>query len=245
MIFLPQPIRKSIEDHAQAWYPRESCGLLLQQGATLSYFPCRNIADHESDFVLCPEDFAAAEDRGQVLAVVHSHPDAEASPSSMDVAQCNITGVPWLIVSYPKISYFWVDPIRKKMPNAAGALPLVGRTFEFGVVDCYTLVRDYYYQRQGLVLNDYRREDRFWEKGQDLYRAYFELEGFVRAAGPPEVGDAFLIQFMGSPVPQHAGVYAGDGMILHHLPKRLSRADPYSGYWDKHTVEHLRYGGAQ
>ena len=45
-----------------------------------------------------------------------------------------------------------------------------------------------------------------------------------------------------SPVPNHAAVYLGDGLILHHLQGRLSSRDVYGGYWQKITTHILRYG---
>jgi hypothetical protein len=58
------------------------------------YFPCRNLAPApEDNFVLCPEDYAAAEDWGTVTAIVHSHPDATTQPSELDKAQCDLMAV--------------------------------------------------------------------------------------------------------------------------------------------------------
>jgi cell wall-associated NlpC family hydrolase len=54
-------------------------------------------------------------------------------------------------------------------------------------------------------------------------------------------GDCFLMQ-VASPVPNHAAVYLGDGLILHHLQGRLSSRDVYGGYWQKVTTHVLRYG---
>lgn len=65
--------RAAIERHALAEYPRECCGLVIREGRKEVYVPCRNTASTPSEhFRLAPEDFAAAEDRGQVLAVVHT-----------------------------------------------------------------------------------------------------------------------------------------------------------------------------
>jgi proteasome lid subunit RPN8/RPN11 len=36
----------------------------------------------EDNFVLCPEDYAAAEDWGTVTAIVHSHPMRQHSPAN-------------------------------------------------------------------------------------------------------------------------------------------------------------------
>lgn len=55
-----------------------------------------------------------------------------------------------------------------------------------------------------------------------------------------KVGDVLLMQ-VASPVPNHAAVYLGDGLILHHLQGRLSSRDVYGGYWQKVTTHALRH----
>jgi cell wall-associated NlpC family hydrolase len=55
-----------------------------------------------------------------------------------------------------------------------------------------------------------------------------------------KVGDVLLMQVAAS-VPNHAAVYLGDGLILHHLQGRLSSRDVYGGYWQKVTTHALRH----
>lgn len=65
----------AIMAHAAAEYPRECCGVVAQKSRVERYFPCRNLAAEPTEhFHLSPEDYAAAEDWGTVVAIVHSHP---------------------------------------------------------------------------------------------------------------------------------------------------------------------------
>ncbi|MBN6230471.1 Mov34/MPN/PAD-1 family protein, partial [Escherichia coli] len=83
---------KAIQVHAAADYPREACGLIAQKGRVERYFPCRNMASESNDnFVLAPADYAAVEDWGTIIGIVHSHPDATTQPSELDKAQCDAT----------------------------------------------------------------------------------------------------------------------------------------------------------
>mgnify|MGYP003704446663 CR=1 FL=1 len=80
--------------------------------------------------------------------------------------------------------------------------------------------------------------------GQNLYldnfgSAGFEALGSVQSEDM-EVGDVLLMQ-VASPVPNHAAIYLGDGLILHHLQGRLSSRDVYGGYWQKITTHTLRH----
>ena len=59
----------AIARHAVADYPHECCGLLIREGRKRVYVPCRNTASTPSEhFRLAPEDYAAAEERGDILA---------------------------------------------------------------------------------------------------------------------------------------------------------------------------------
>ena len=72
-------------------------------GLAQKYFPCRNIAtEPNEEFRLDPEDYAAAEDLGEVIGIVHSNPDATSRPSPHDLAMCEATALPWHILSWPE-----------------------------------------------------------------------------------------------------------------------------------------------
>ncbi len=88
-------ILAAIHAHAAAEYPRECCGLLLAVGRKQQYFPCANTAtDPKEEFRIGAEDYAAAEDIGEVIGIVHSHPDATSRPSPRDLAMCEATELP-------------------------------------------------------------------------------------------------------------------------------------------------------
>lgn len=226
----------AIREHAQAEYPREACGLIVVAKGRERYVPCRNVAKGSEHFVLPAEDYAAAEDIGEVVAVVHSHPDAPATPSEADLVSCEASCLPWHILSWP------ADDLRTIEPTGYEA-PLVGRQFAHGVLDCYTLVRDWYQRNRGITLPDFPRRDDWWKHGEDLYMQHYAEAGFMRLEkqDEPELpGDVILMQLRSSVV-NHAAVYLGDGLLLHHVHGRLSSRDVYGGYWREITRCVLRY----
>jgi cell wall-associated NlpC family hydrolase len=147
---------------------------------------------------------------------------------------CEASGVPWFIVSYPNGQWFELSP-------KGYVAPLVGREWSHGVLDCYSIVRDWYAQERGLSLPDFQRFDEWWRRGENLYVDNFGAAGFA-VVEPDDllVGDVFLMQ-VHSEVPNHAAIYLGDGLILHHLQGRLSSRDVYGGYWQKITTHTLRH----
>lgn len=247
--------RAAVTRHALAEYPREACGLVVRVNGRRRYVPCRNLApDPAAHFQLCPQDYAAAEDLGEVVAVVHSHPDAPAAPSPLDRQGCEASGLPWVIVAVHGDGGALAVAGWAELAPCGWRAPLVGRAFVHGVFDCWAVCRDYYAREHGLELPDYEREDEWWTRpGHDLYRQHYAAAGFVEVVGPPREGDMIVMQIRAE-VANHAGIYlaAGTlasepnhypapGSILHHLHGRDSRRDVYGGYWEDCTQLILRH----
>lgn len=225
-------------EHARAEYPREACGLLVIRKGREVYARCRNIGVGTDQFVIHPEDYAAADIQGEIVGVVHSHPGTSPEPSQADRVACEASGLPWHIVGFPSEDWVRIEP-------TGFVAPLVGREWSHGVLDCYSLVRDWFRSERGVLLPNFARFDDWWKRGENLYLDNFSQVGFevVNFADLRNLllGDCFLMQ-VASPVPNHAAVYLGDGLILHHLQGRLSSRDVYGGYWQKVTTHVLRYG---
>jgi cell wall-associated NlpC family hydrolase len=151
---------------------------------------------------------------------------------------CEASGLPWHIVGIPSEDWVRVEP-------TGFVAPLVGREWSHGVLDCYSLVRDWFRSERGVLLPNFARFDDWWKRGENLYLDNFSQVGFEAIGFADlrnlQLGDCFLMQ-VASPVPNHAAVYLGDGLILHHLQGRLSSRDVYGGYWQKVTTHVLRYG---
>lgn len=232
---LDNRIEAAIFQHAEREYPREACGLVVNVEGQAQFLPCRNQATGTDHFVLHPEDYAAAESRGEIVAVVHSHPNASPAPSQADRVSCEASGLPWVIVGWPGKGTHYLQPTGYQAP-------LLGRVFAHGVLDCYSIVRDWYRQERGVALPDFERADNWWQQGGNLYLENFEKAGFRRVADDvPQPGDVLLMQILAN-VANHAAIYLGDGVILHHLHGRLSCREVWQGYYKKHTTVILRHG---
>ncbi|CDH02123.1 C40 family peptidase [Xenorhabdus bovienii] len=229
-----QCIVQTIMDHAQTEYPKECCGLVIQHGRKQQYIRCRNTAPSPTEqFSMHPADYAEAEDSGTIVAIVHSHPDATTQPSQLDIAQCDLSQVPWVIVSWPE------GDIRTIMPTE-GIKPLLGRPFVHGIWDCYAIVRDWYRLEHNIDIPDFERSDGWWERGENLYMKNYADAGFIECSGELQTGDVIIMQVQANE-PNHAGVYIGDGLMIHHMYGQLSHRVPYSGYWQDRTIITLRH----
>lgn len=225
-----------IREHVAREYPKEACGLIVQTATAARYLPCRNIHPSPTDhFTLSPDDYAQAEAQGDIVMIVHSHPDVvRLLPSALDRLQCDYSGVEWGIMSWPDGDFCTLSP--------RGERPLTGRAWVLGFDDCWTLIMDYYRQTYGIRLPNFSVEYEWWTQGQEnRYDDNWQGAGFVEVA--PETmrsGDIIMMQ-ISAPVTNHAAVYLGDNLMLHHMSDKLSARTPYGRYYRDRTMRIVRH----
>lgn len=231
-----EKLLEAIRTHVADEYPNEACGVVVQSGNKQIYIPCRNIADSPGDnFVMAPEDWIVASGRGEVLMVVHSHPDvAQLIPSETDRIQCDHSGVEWGIMSWPEGDWCQISPRQDR--------DYVGRPWVLGHADCWSLIMDYYRREFGITLNNWSVPREWWESGAErLYDDNWQAEGFIEVpVNEMAPGDMIMMQ-VGAPVTNHAGIYIGENMMLHHNFGNLSTRVPLGFYWRERIVRVVRH----
>ena len=223
-------------NHAETEDPKESVGLLLNVRGKERYYPCRNLSmtAHQC-FILDPEDYVKADNVGEIIAVVHSHPITPPEPSQADRISCEQSKLPWYIVN-PKTEQWGECKPEGYVPD------LLGRPWVWGVTDCWSLVVDWYKREKGIELKDYERKmspQEFLEN--PLFENYAWRTGFreLRSDEKLQEGDVLLMSIM-HPTLNHVAIFLGD-MVLHHLADRLSCREPYSEWLLKCTGKRYRY----
>ena len=98
--------------HATEAYPEECCGLIIDDDGIETYWKCKNISGtyKEKSFVIDPLDYADGEDQGEVLGIVHSHPDGELAFSHTDRMACKYLDLPFYLVEPKSESIIVVYP---------------------------------------------------------------------------------------------------------------------------------------
>ena len=237
-------IKKAILAHAKAEYPNESCGVIVGG----EYIPCVNVAkDKRNFFEFDPIELVGAEKEGRIDVYVHSHPDGTTNPSVIDRIQMAFHGKPWMITDGTNIA--------KHEPDGYVA-PLLGREYYHGVLDCYSLVRDYYKRELNIDLANYKRNDVWWESADNkpLYMDNFAAEGFVEVSDVQK-HDLILCRLGRTEHVNHALIFLGDGtvtsenmppvmgdsLVLHHPYGGISLRDIYSEQWQRRAAVIIRH----
>lgn len=231
----------AIVAHALTEYPKESCGFIVKDGRKELYVPVENTSENANEhFRISAERYAEVEDQYTIMAIVHSHPDETSSPSEADRVLCEGTKLPWVIVGIYKDNLtgeLLADTPHQLIPEGYEA-PLEGRIFYHGVLDCYTLIRDYYKRTLQISLPDFPRQDCWWEdpEAESLYAKHYADAGFILVTdGSLKEHDIIAMEIGSSAGPNHAGVYLGDNIMLHHMYGMPSTKAVYGGSYQYAT----------
>ena len=238
MIELLDSVKDEFVAHATRDFPREACGLVAIVKGKQQYYECKNIAENDNDFILDPRDYIRVSDfvssyAGDLVAVIHSHPNTDPRPSMADLVGCEQSGLAWHIYSCKNQEWKSFQPSGYKAP-------LIGRPYKQGVFDCYSAARDWYAQN-GIFIPDFERHKDWVLRGDNLFMKHFKEAGFEQV--PEEdlkVGDTILFNIQNE-VTNHCAIYIGNDMIFHQTVNRLSSREIYGGWLKKNTRMVIRY----
>lgn len=235
MIYPKKQIDEAVQ-HARDDYPAESVGFFYVRKGRVRYRRAMNLSTERDHFVVSAEEYAEVEQQGEILALVHSHPDGVGLPSVLDQRAHEASGIDWVIIGLASIG---ADADVHVMPASTDLPPLYGREFVHGVTDCYAFIRDWYRENFGVELLDFVRANEWWHKGENLYVENFAKAGFS-VVDSPQIGDVLLMT-VGASVPNHAAIFSEDNVIEHHLYGRLSCREVYGQFYRDRTTHVLRH----
>tara|TARA_R100000773_G_C4184027_1_gene92539 strand:+ start:68 stop:784 length:717 start_codon:yes stop_codon:yes gene_type:complete len=224
--------------YAEKEAPKEACGLLAVIKGQEKFWPCKNIAEGQHEFfALDPEDWADCEDQGgEILGVIHSHPEGSSEPSEADKASCENIGYPYFIYSVNHKSWNEIKPSGWKAPS------LIGRTWIWGKQDCWSLICDYFQEKLNINLGSCYRPNTLKEF---IAKPYFEKiladGGFIEIEKDKIKKNDVLLMEGSYQKLSHVALYLGNQLILHHEIKKLSCKELYDLEYIKGTKKVYRY----
>jgi proteasome lid subunit RPN8/RPN11 len=226
---------EEIEKHFESCYPKEGCGVVIAVKGRKEWVPCDNVSEEDDSFVIDSKQYIAASRKGDIIGIVHSHPDASSEPSENDKKYCNTLGIPYYIFSYPGMELTLVEPEREKKS-------LYGREYEFGVNDCFEAMRDFLSSQDIQIPTRAAFEDDWWEKSLDYFTDEIIKDyGYVKVEnGNMQKNDVIIFTIQAN-VGNHCGVYLGEDLFFHHAEKRISCRENLYPFWKKYITGVYRH----
>jgi proteasome lid subunit RPN8/RPN11 len=224
-------MEEEIIEYLESKYPEEGCGIIVNKRGKLVWLPCDNLSDDPLvAFKIDPKQYVKASVSGDIHAIVHSHVNGKCRASEFDKSQSDHLQLPYHIYTIPEKEKCVYTPKYKN-------IQLLGRVYEFGKTDCWTLVRDYYLENFKIVLPMLEFETKFYDKGINYFEDLIEPWGGVEVSSPKK-GDIIYFQ-IANDIPNHCGVYLDNDTFIHHQSGRLSCRD-FLPKWQKYIKSYIR-----
>lgn len=207
----------------------ECCGVVIENtDKELIYVECSNISEDPNSFIISPLDYVEASSEGEIKFICHSHLGDSAQPTDADKYSCNKGTVPWIIYAIKSDTLILFNP-------EDYIVPLIGRQYSFGTLDCWSVVSDLLYQDLKIIVGrPIVTSEEWFESSNNLFEEHALENGFIKIdISKATKYDVVLFRANNSKVPNHSGILLEDPYFLHHLKGRLSAKERFSGYWLK------------
>lgn len=116
---------------------------------------------------------------------------------------------------------------------------LLGRQWEYGVNDCFSLVRDYFRLR-GIEIPNFERPADL-ETCESIFLQQAKACGFVEVEFAMRKPGDVLIMRLGTTAPMHAAILLKNEQILHQRQDSLSTTEGLTAYYVKRVRAVFRY----
>ena len=220
-MILDNSIKNKIKSHYEKEFPRECCGLIVSNDNGFVCIPTKNDSLEKDFFRVNPKDYLKASNLGEIVAVYHSHTNGNQNFSEYDKFNSinhNLTYVMYCPENNSLIQF---------SPSHGEFNQYIGRKFQIGDTDCYSLVRDFYEAELGVSLGHHYRDKHWKSYLEELFEKHFEDEGFFEVFGLNKY-DCILFNSGKDKPCSHIAVYLGNKLILHQPARSYSRIESLS-----------------
>jgi len=120
---------------------------------------------------------------------------------------------------------------------------LIGLHWEYGVSDCFSLVRDWF-KLQGVMLPEFARPESL-EVCDSIFLQEAESIGFREVAFDSRSPGDVLIMRLHTRTPMHAAILLPNEQILHQRQDSLSAVEPLRRYYVERVAAVFRYAAGR
>lgn len=221
--------KKSLEDS-----PNETCGFIVEENNEFKCIPTTNIAKNKQiNFEISGIDFLNIKSRYNIIAIYHSHTNdfeefSEQDKICAEAMSCD------LILYFIKDDAFKVyEPFNKKNNT------YIGRYFQLGKYDCFSLIEDFYKKEKKI---EFKYDKTFYSQSLENMNIENEMLKFYESNGLKQVSiteikphDILLMDTFSFNKAKHFAIYLGDNKILHQPLFGFSKIDNYCNFYKRRT----------
>ena len=180
------------------------------------------------------------------LVLLHTHPSGIPSPSDLDTVMQLRHGYAWGIMALRGNGEDRVYEVLEPEYWGPGAPvePLTGRSYLWGIRDCFSLVRDFY-ALQGIEVPNVPRVTNPGDYPPNHEYAHNYFAHWIPRVGFKEIephqkafGDVAVVQ-LAHPYPDHCAIYLGEHKYLEHTATRASEIRTH--HYDRLSRMNARY----
>jgi proteasome lid subunit RPN8/RPN11 len=221
---LSESNKKIIKDLAEKVKSEEVCGLIVDNIA----FECKNVSIEPSkNFVLSPLDYIKTAKKGKIQAIFHSHIGDKINSSLIDRDTSSKHNLP--IITY-NVKFNTFNIFSQNL-----GISYSGKSFKLGKSDCFTLLREYYYEEFGIEIPEVKDIFKYFS-GSPLFNeprlfGFYEIES-------REQNDV-LISKDGKR--NHILIYLGYNKVLHQPMNAESLIQDLNEEMESKIVKTLRH----
>lgn len=226
--------KKSLEDS-----PNETCGFIVEENNEFKCIPTTNIAKNKQiNFEISGIDFLNIKSKYNIIAIYHSHTNdfedfSEQDKKCAEAMNCD------LVLYFIRDDIFKVyEPLNKKNNK------YIGRYFELGKYDCFSLVKDFYEKEKKIILN---YDKNIYSQNLESMNVENEALKFYEKNNLKQVSineikshDILLMDSFILNKAKHFAIYLGNDKILHQPLFGFSKIDNYCNFYKRHTAYAFR-----